>query len=141
MKLEKIEKLSYLSIIPVSNEASILGIKNFILDSFMGHSLGKMKWPLFLALAFSVFAFALSSYFIIRYTKDFYAKRTVPSSWKFLLWGIITVTIAEVGDLLIFYEWPGIGFIETNFLLIIPHTIGGILIGYGAYLLYKEIKV
>ncbi|GEM_PF-1892615 len=140
MNLKNKEKLLYLSVVPVNSENLILGIKNFMIDSFMGLSLEGLKWPLFLSLIFSIFSFAIASYFIVRYTKEFYAKGTIPSSWQFILWGIIAMAIAEIGDLLIFYEWPRIGFIETNFLLIIPHTIGGILIGYGTYLLYKEIK-
>ncbi|MFW6311502.1 MAG: hypothetical protein ACOC1K_04625 [Nanoarchaeota archaeon] len=141
MNLNKIEKLAYLTVVPVDIKTSIIEIKNFNIETFMGRSLENFKWPVFASLLFSVFAFAIASFFVIQYTKEFYAKGTIPSSWKLILWGFLTITVAEVGDLLVFYEWPGVGFLEMNFLLIIPHAIGGVLIGYGSYLLYKEIKL
>jgi hypothetical protein len=55
------------------------------------------------------------------------------------LWGIFITAIAEIGEILGFYEWPNAGMIEVNILLIIPHAIGGFLIGFGAYFLYKEV--
>ena len=38
-----------------------------------------------------------------------------------------------------YYEWPNAGMIETNILLLIPHALGGALVGLGAYFLYKEV--
>lgn len=144
MKLRKISRrargLGYFIVIPMETELDIIGIKNFSIDTFMGQLTGEMKWIVFFSLIFMILSFTIATLFIIRYTKDFYAERAVPSSWKFILWGIFATTIAEAGDLIVFYEWPKAGIIETNLLLIIPHAIGGILIGYGSYLLYKEIS-
>ena len=81
----------------------------------------------------------VSAYFIIQYTKGFFAGRQIPKSWKFILWGIFITAIAEIGEMLGYYEWPNAGLIETNLLLLLPHALGGTLIGLGAYFLYKEI--
>ncbi len=138
---KKIEKLKYFAIVPANINSSIFEIDSFSIETFMGQSLGSLKWAVLFSLIFSVLSFLVATFFIIRYTREFYAKRTIPSSWQFILWGIFATAIAEIGDFLGFYEWPKVGFVETNFLLVIPHVIGGILIGYGSYLLYKEIKV
>lgn len=117
----------------------MIGIENFNLNTFMGQSLGWLKWPNFLGLIFSAVAFVIATFFIIQYTKGFFAGRKIPKSWKLLLWGIFITAIAEIGEMLSFYEWPNPGFIEVNFLLVIPHAVGGLLIGLGAYFLYKEV--
>jgi len=117
----------------------MIGIENFNLNTFMGQTLDWLKWPNFLGLIFSAVAFVVATFFVIQYTKGFFAGRKIPKSWKLLLWGIFITAIAEIGEMLSFYEWPNPGFIEVNFLLVIPHAIGGFLIGLGAYFLYKEV--
>lgn len=117
----------------------MIGIENFNLNTFMGQTLGWLKWPNFLGLIFSAVAFVVATFFIIQYTRGFFAGRKIPKSWKLLLWGIFITAIAEIGEMLSFYEWPMPGFIEVNFLLVVPHAIGGFLIGLGAYFLYKEV--
>lgn len=116
----------------------MFGIDYFNLDTFMGQTLGWLKWPTFFGLFFSAVAFIVATFYIVSYTRGFFAGRRVPRSWKFILWGMFITSIAEIGEMLAFYEWPIPGFFEVNFLLVIPHAIGGILIGLGAYFLYQE---
>lgn len=117
----------------------MIGIKYFNLNTFMGQILGWLKWPTLISLVFSAVAFIIATYYIVQYTRGFFAGRKIPKSWKLILWGVFITAIAEIGEILGFYEWPNPGFIEMNFLLVIPHALGGILIGLGAYFLYKEV--
>lgn len=117
----------------------MLGIENFNIDNFMGQVLGWLKWPTLVGLVFSAVAFVIAAYYIIQYTKGFFSGRKIQKSWKFILWGLFITAIAEIGEMLAFYEWPLPGFIEVNFLLVIPHALGGLMIGLGAYFLYKEV--
>jgi len=126
-------------IIPPSPKPPIIGIQYFDLNTLMGQPLGWLKWPTLLGLIFSAVIFIVSAYYLIQYTKGFFAGRKVPKSWKFILWGVFITAIAEIGETMGFYEWPNAGMIEMMFLLVLPHAIGGALIGTGAYLLYKEI--
>jgi hypothetical protein len=131
--------IPYLAIIPGSPKPPTIGIEYFDLNTFMGQSLGWLKWPTLIGVVFAAVAFIVASYFIVQYTKGFFAGRKIPKSWKFILWGVFIMAIAEIGELLGFYEWPNAGMIETNILLLIPHALGGALIGLGAYFLYKEV--
>lgn len=128
-------------VIPLTPQAKPLmfGIDYFNLNNFMGQPLGWLRWPNLLAMIFAAAAFIVAAYYLIQYTKRFFAGRKIPKSWKFILWGIFITAIAEVGEILGFYEWPNPGFFEMNFLLVIPHALGGLLIGLGAYFLYKEV--
>jgi len=120
-------------------EPLMLGIEHFDINTFMGQTLGWLKWPTLIGLVFAAVAFVIAAYFIVQYTKGFYAGRKIPKSWKFILWGIFITAIAETGEILAFYEWPIPGFIEVNLLLVVPHALGGLLVGLGAYFLYKEV--
>lgn len=126
-------------VIPPSPQAPLIGIEYADLNTFMGQTLNWLKWPTFLGLVFAAIAFAISTYYLVQYTKGFFAGRKIPKSWKFILWGVFITAIAETGEMLCFYEWPNAGLIEQNLLLAIPHALGGALIGLGAYFLYKEV--
>lgn len=126
-------------VIPPSPNPPIIGIENFNINTLMGQNLGWLKWPTLVGLIFAAVAFIIATYYIVRYTRGFYAGRKIPKSWKFILWGVFITAIAEIGEMLAFYEWPASGLIEINLLLAIPHAIGGALIGFGAYYMYKEI--
>lgn len=117
----------------------MLGIEYFDINNFMGQPLGWLKWPTLLGVVLSAVAFIVAAYYIVQYTKGFFAERKIPKSWKFILWGIFITVIAETGEMLSFYEWPLPGFIEVNFLLVLPHALGGLLLGLGSYFLYKEV--
>jgi len=119
----------------------LIGIKYLNLNNFMGQPLGWLKWPHLFGLVFAIIAFIVAAYFIVQYTKGFFAGRKIQKSWKFILWGIYITAIAEFGEMLCFYEFPYIGMIESNILLLIPHALGGALIGLGAYFLYKEVTL
>jgi hypothetical protein len=128
-------------IVPLTPRAEPLffGIDYFDINNLMGQPLGWLKWPTLLGMVFAAASFVVSAYYIIQYTKGFFAGRKIPKSWKFILWGVFITTIAEIGEIFGFYEWPNPGFFEMNFLLVIPHALGGLLIGLGAYFLYKEV--
>ena len=130
--------IPYLAVVPISPQLPIIGIDYFDFDTFMGQVLGWLKFPTLLGLIFSSIAFIVAAYYIVQYTRGFYARSKIPKSWKFILWGVFITAIAEIGEILGFYEWPNAGMIETNILLLIPHALGGALIGLGAYFLYKE---
>ena len=126
-------------IVPASPQPSLIGIEYFDINTFMGQTLGWLKWPTLIGLVFAAVAFIIATYFIVQYTRGFFAGRKIPKSWKFILWGVFITAIAEIGEILGFYEWPNAGLIEINILLLIPHALGGALIGLGAYFLYKEV--
>ncbi|MCD6233003.1 hypothetical protein J7J81_01285 [bacterium] len=137
---EKLSKfLPYLAIVPANPHPPVIGIKYFDLNTLMGQSLGWLKWPILFSLCFAAVTFVVATFYIIRYTRGYYEKRAVSKSWKCILAGFFITAIAETGELLCYYEWPNAGLIESNFILAIPHALGGFLIGLGAYLLYKEV--
>lgn len=141
LKKSFLEAIPYLAIVPASPKPAMIGIEYFDLNTFMGQTLGWLKWPTLIGLVFSAVAFIIATYYIVQYTRGFFAERKIPKSWKFILWGIFITAIAEIGEILGFYEWPMFGLIEINLLLAIPHAVGGILIGLGAYFLYKEVTL
>jgi len=126
-------------IVPPSEKTLLFGIKYLDIGRFMGQPLSWLKWPNLLTMLFSAAAFVVSAYYLIRYTQGFFAGRKIPKSWKLILWGVAVTSIAEIGEMLAFYEWPNPGLFEINILLVLPHAFGGALIGLGAYFLYKEI--
>lgn len=126
-------------IVPLSPEPLVLGIEYFDINTFMGQTLGWLKWPTLLGMIFAAVSFVITAFYIIKYTQGFYRERKIPKSWKLILWGVFITAIAELGEMLGFYEWPNPGLIEMNLLLIFPHAIGGALLGIGAYFLYKEV--
>ena len=120
-------------------EPLLFGTEYLDIDYLMGLPLGWLRWPTLVGLLFSAVSFVIASYYLIQYTKGFFAGRKIPKSWKFILWGVAVTSIAKLGEMLGFYEWPNPGFVEMNFLLVLPHVLGGFLIGLGTYFLYKEI--
>ncbi|PIZ55760.1 hypothetical protein COY23_04245 [bacterium (Candidatus Torokbacteria) CG_4_10_14_0_2_um_filter_35_8] len=131
--------LPYLVVVPADPNPPLIGIKYFNLDTFMGQTLGWLKWPTLFGLLFSAVVFIVATFYIIRYTWGYFEKRKISKSWRFIVYGLFITVIAEMGELFCFYEWPMPGLIEQNLLLVIPHALGGALIGFGAYFLYKEI--
>ena len=126
-------------IVPGSPQPPLIGIEYFDLNTFMGQTLGWLKWPTLIGLVFAAVAFIVATYYLVQYTRGYFVERKMPKAWKFILWGVFITAIAEIGEILGFYEWPNFGLIEINLLLAIPHAVGGGLIGFGAYLLYKEV--
>jgi len=120
-------------------EPLLFGIEYFDINNFMGLPLGWLKWPNLLGMVFSAVSCIIAASYIVKYTRGFFHERKIPKSWKFILWGVFITAIAEIGEMLGFYEWPNPGLIEMNFLLVLPHALGGFLVGLGAYFLYKEV--
>jgi hypothetical protein len=77
----------YLAIVPGAPSPPVIGIKYFDLDTFMGQSLGWLKWPTLLGVVFTAAAFIIATYFIVQYARGFFAGRNIPKSWKLILWG------------------------------------------------------
>lgn len=132
--------LPYLAIIPANPNPPIIGIEYFDLNTFMGQELGWLKWPTLAGLLFAAVSFIVATYFIVQYTRGYFGARKIPRSWTLFLAGLFITSIAEIGEMFGFYEWPSAGLVETNVLLLIPHVLGGVLIGLGTYFLYKEVK-
>jgi len=130
-------------VVPLTPRAKplLFGFDYFDIGKFMGQPLGWLKWPTLLGMVFAAVAFVVGAYYLLHYTRGFFAGRKIPRSWKFILWGVFITAIAEIGEMFGFYEWPNPGFFEMNFLLVLPHALGGLLIGLGAYFLYKEVTV
>jgi hypothetical protein len=126
-------------VIPPSGKQIFFGFEYLDIGKFMGQPLGWLKWPNLITMIFAAAAFVVGAYYLIQYTRGFFAGRKVPRPWKLILWGVAVTAIAELGEMFAFYEWPNPGFFEINILLVLPHAIGGALIGLGAYFLYKEI--
>jgi hypothetical protein len=139
IKKPLLKKLPYLAIVPPSATPPLIGVKYFDLNTFMGQVLGWLKWPTLIGVVFAAVVFVVAAFYIIRYTRGYFGERPIPKSWKFILVGLFTTALAEIGEILGFYEWPNAGLIEVNLLLLIPHALGGFLIGLGAYFLYKEV--
>lgn len=84
----------------------------------------------------------LSAALGLRYTHTFYGDRPVPRSWMLILLGLLANAAAEAGQLGVFGEAvfqhaiPGIpeGMVELA-----AHSVAGIALAAGAYMLYKEI--
>ena len=127
-------------LVPSSPNPPVIGIEYFDINTLMGQPLGWLKWPTLFGLIFAAVAFIIATYYIVQYTRGYFAGREVPKSWKFILWGIFITSIAEIGEMLGYYEWPNAGLLEMNLLLVIPHAIGGLFVGLGAYFLYKEVS-
>lgn len=130
----------YLAFIPPVPKPPIVGIEYFDINIFMGQELGWLTLPTLFGLLFAAITFMIATYYIVRYTSGYFMGRKIPRSWKLILWGIFITAIAELGEMFAFYEWPNAGLIETNLLLMLPHALGGFLIGLGAYFLYREVK-
>jgi len=127
-------------LVPSSPNPPVIGIEYFDINTLMGQPLGWLKWPTLFGLIFAAVAFIIATYYIVQYTRGYFAGREVPKSWKFILWGIFITSIAEIGEMLSYYEWPNAGLLEMNLLLVIPHAVGGLFVGLGAYFLYKEVS-
>ena len=126
-------------IVPGSPHPPIIGIEYFDINTLMGQTLGWLKWPTLVGLIFAAVAFIIATYYIVQYTRGYFAGRKIPKSWRFILWGVFITAIAEIGEMLAFYEFPNAGLVESYLLLLLPHALGGALIGFGAYFLSKEV--
>lgn len=103
--------------------------------------IGLLNWLIIVTSFIGVMFLFAAAGFAIRYTKTFYGDRPVPRSWMLIVIGLLANAIAETGELGVFGEvlllntMPGIpeGMIELA-----AHAIGGIALGAGAYMLWKE---
>lgn len=114
--------------------------EHFDLKRFMGYPLGGLYGFAVLRFMLTSVGFVVAAYFLLRYLKGFYGPRQVPLSWLLIVGGLIATNIAEMGENFSFHEWPYVGILEQNFLLILPHLWGGTLMFLGTWLLLKEVK-
>lgn len=112
----------------------------FSFNHFFGYPVGSLIWLILTRFVLTSIWFVLAVYFLFQYTRGFYGPRARPLSWLLLIAGMIITNIAEIGENFSFHEWPYVGALEQNFLLIMPHLWGGFLIAIGAWFLFKKIS-
>ena len=112
----------------------------FNLKNFMGYPLGGLYPLAVVRFIFTSVWFVLAVYFLLRYLRGFYGPRATPLSWLLIVAGLIITNIAEIGENFTFHEWPYLGILEHNFLLILPHLWGGLLVFLGTWFLLREIR-
>ena len=82
--------------------------------------------------------FLLATFFAIRYTRIFYEGRPLGRSWASIIYGLIVLSSAETGELLLNYR------ISPTFyegaLILGAQMVGIMLIAFGCYNLSKEIS-
>lgn len=113
--------------------------EHFSLKKFMGYPLGNLYILATARFIITSVWFVLAIYFLLQYLRGFYGPREIPLSWSLLTAGLIITNIAEIGENFVFHEWPYTGILEHNFLLILPHLWGGILVFLGTRFLLKDI--
>ncbi|MBI4101504.1 MAG: hypothetical protein HY443_00875 [Candidatus Nealsonbacteria bacterium] len=113
---------------------------HFNLRNFMGYPLGGLYGFAVLRFVLTSVWFVVAVFFLLRYLKGFYGSRQIPLSWLLIVASLIVTNIAEIGENFTFHEWPYLGILEHNFLLILPHLWGGILMFLGTWFLLKEVR-
>lgn len=114
--------------------------EHFNLKNFMGYPLGGLYPLAVIRFILTSVWFVLAVYFLLGYLRGFYGPRLVPLSWLLIVAGLIVTNIAEIGENFVFHEWPYLGILEHNFLLILPHLWGAFLVVLGTWFLLREIK-
>lgn len=114
--------------------------EHFSLKKFMGYPLGNLYILAGARVIITSVWFVVAIYFLLQYLRGFYGPREIPLSWLLLTTGLIITNIAEIGENFVFHEWPYVGILEHNFLLILPHLWGGILVFLGTRFLLKETR-
>ena len=92
--------------------------EHFNLKNFIGYPLDGLYPLAVVRFIFTSFWFILAVYFLLRYLRGFYGPRQIPLSWLLIVAGLIITNIAEIGENFTFHEWPYLGILEHNFLLI-----------------------
>lgn len=102
---------------------------------------GEMSIPLLISNFATLIGFLLATYFATDYTEKFYEGRPKPRSWIFIIAGLVSICIAEVGEFLSPYLFSSLDFIALllQSIILSAQAIGVILIAGGCLLLSKEI--
>ena len=64
-------------VIPGSPQPPLIGLEYFDINTFMGQTLGWLKWPTLLGLIFAAAAFIVAAYYIVQYTRGYFAGRKI----------------------------------------------------------------
>ncbi len=112
----------------------------FSFKTFLGRPLGSLYGFALVRFALTSVWFVIAVYFLLRYLRGFYGPRAVPLSWLLIVAGLIVTNVAEIGENFTFHEWPYMGILEHNFLLILPHLWGAFLVALGTWFLLREVK-
>jgi len=80
--------------------------------------------------------FAMAAFYIIKYLKKFYGERPTPQEWKIFWLALIWMTIHELIEVPILYQWVVGQVLLIAFFFI--QIIAGIYLVWGSYLLAKK---
>ena len=102
---------------------------------------GEMSIPLLISNLATLIGFLLATYFAADYTEKFYGERPKPKSWIFIIAGLVSICIAEVGEFLSPYIFSSLDFtaLLIQSIILSAQAVGVILIVGGCFLLSKEI--
>ena len=98
---------------------------------------GEMSIPILISNFITLIGFLFATWFAARYTDIFYGGRPKPKSWLFIISGLLSLSLSEIGQFLLPYRINPM-IIEGAFVLI-AQSLGAILITIGCYLLSREI--
>ena len=119
--------------------ADMTVFEHFSLKRFLGYPLEWLYPIAMVRFALTSVWFVLAVYFLLQYLRGFYGPRKIPLSWLLIVAGLLITNIAEIGENFAYHEWPWAGVVEINFLLILPHLWGSILVFLGSRYLFREV--
>ncbi len=99
---------------------------------------GNLSVPFLMSNFLTLLGFFVAAYLAIKYTKIFYGGRGAPNSWRFIVAGLLSISISEVGQFLLSYV-SSPSQIEGAMTLI-TFDVGIVLIVWGTYLLYRGVQ-
>ena len=99
---------------------------------------GGFSIPLLTSNFLTLLGFFAAAYLALKYTERFYEGRGAPNSWRFIVAGLLTISISEIGQFLLPYRISPTQ-IEGGMTLI-TFSVGIVLVVYGTYLLYRGLQ-
>jgi uncharacterized membrane protein len=99
---------------------------------------GNLSIPFLLSNFLTLLGFFVAAYLAIRYTKIFYEGRGAPNSWRFIVAGLLSVSISEIGQFLLSYI--SIPSQIEGAMTLITFDVGIVLVVWGTYLLYRGVQ-
>jgi len=99
---------------------------------------GNLSIPFLLSNFLTLLGFFVAAFFALMYTKKFYEGRGAPNSWRFVVAGLLSISISELGQFLLSYITDPSQMVGA--MILITFDVGISLMVYGSYLLYRGIK-
>lgn len=99
---------------------------------------GNLSIPFLVSNFLTLLGFFVAAYFAIKYTKIFYEGRGAPNSWRFIVAGLLSVSISEIGQFLLPYTINPSQI--AGAMTLITFDVGIVLIVWGTFLLYKGVQ-